>query len=235
MRNYFTLNGVDSRDFGVYISGQGTYSAPRREYKMVPIAGRNGDLVGNERRYENLGLTYPAFIYNNFKQNIRDFRNFLLSQVGYQRLTDSYNPNEFRMALYEGSFDPDVESKHDAGRFDIVFNCKPQRYLASGETVTTLTADGSINNPTRFNSQPLLKVFGTGQLGVNSDTITITNAEDWTVIDSELMDCYKGTVSKNPFVQFSSYNFPVFTPGANGIVLGPGITRVEITPRWWEL
>ena len=235
MRNWFTLNGVDSRDFGVYISGQGTFSAPRREYNMIPIPGRNGDLVGNEKRFENLELTYPAFIYTNFKENIRGFRNYLLSLVGYHRLTDSYHTDEFRMVLYEGEFEPDVKPKNDAGQFDIVFNCKPQRFLLTGETVTSLTEDGTITNPTRFNALPLLRVYGAGQIGVNGDTITISQADVYTDIDCEMMDCFKGLVNKNQFVTFSNYNFPVFAPGVNSISLGTGITRVEITPRWWRV
>lgn len=235
MRNWFVLNGVDSRDFGVYISGQGTFSAPRREYNMIPIPGRNGDLVGNEKRFENLELTYPAFIYTNFKQNIRNFRNFLLSLVGYHTLTDSYHTDEFRMALYEGEFEPEVQPKNDAGQFDIVFNCKPQRFLNSGTEVTTLTASGSITNPTRFASQPLLRVYGTGQLGINSDTITISRADVYTDIDCAMMDCFKGTTNRNQFVSFSSYNFPVLQAGENNFSLGSGISRVEITPRWWRL
>lgn len=235
MRNYFILNGVDSRDFGVYISGQGTFSAPRRSYNMIPVPGRNGDLVGNEKRFENLELTYPAFIYANFKQNIRDFRNFLLSQVGYQTLTDSYHPDEFRKVLYEGAFEPEVEPKNDAGSFEIVFNCKPQRFLNSGTQVTTLTASGSIINPTQFNSQPLLRVYGDGQLGIGSQTITISLSGTYTDIDCEMMDCFEGVYNRNNRVVFSDYNFPVFKPGINNISLGTGITRVEITPRWWQL
>lgn len=235
MRNYFELDSIDSRSFGVYISGQGTFSAPRREYNMVQIPGRNGDLVGNERRFENLELTYPAFIYANFDANIRDFRNFMLSLVGYHRLIDSYHPDEYRMVVYEGEFEPDVQKKNDAGAFDIVFNCKPQRFLLSGETVTTLTADGTITNPTLFNSQPLLRVYGEGELGINGDTITITEADGYTDIDCEMMDCYKGLENRNHYVEFTSYNFPVFTPGVNNISLGDGITQVDITPRWWRI
>ena len=235
MRNYFTLNGVDSRDFGVYITGSGTFSAPSREYNVVPIPGRNGNIVGSEKRFENLELKYPAFIYNNFDANIRDFRNFLLSLVGYHILIDTYHSDEFRMALYEGEFNPNVEPKNDAGAFDIVFNCKPQRFLLTGESVTTLTASGTITNPTLFNSQPLLRVFGTGQLGINSETITISAADTYTDIDCEMMDCFKGTANRNRYVSFSSYNFPVLAPGVNNISLGAGITKVEITPRWWRI
>ena len=63
MRNYLIFNGKDSRDFGVYISGQGTFGAPARAYNVIPIAGRNGDLVTHEKRLENISVTYRAFIY----------------------------------------------------------------------------------------------------------------------------------------------------------------------------
>ena len=235
MRNYFTLDGVDSRDFGVYISGKGTFNASARDYNMIPVPGRNGDLVGPEKRFQNGTLVYPAFIYANFKQQIEAFRNFLLSLVGYHDLIDSYHPNEIRKVLFEGPFEADVEPKNDAGRFDIEFNCKPQRFLASGNQVTTLTADGSITNPTRFDARPLLRVYGTGTLGIGSQSVTITQADVYTDIDCEMMDAFKGTANKNPYVQLTNHNFPVFVPGVNNISLGAGITQVDITPRWWTV
>lgn len=235
MRNYFTLNGVDSRTFGVYISGQGTFSAPEREYNTISVPGRNGDLIGPEKRFANGELEYPAFIYANFDENIANFRNFLLSLVGYHDLIDSYHPNEIRKVLFEGPFEPDVTKRNDAGSFDIEFNCKPQRFLTSGQEVITLTANGSVTNPTRFASQPLMRVYGAGILGIGSQSITILQADEYTDIDCEMMDAYKGTQSKNGYIQLTDYNFPVFEPGANNISLGTGITKVEITPRWWMI
>lgn len=134
MRNYFLFNGVDSRDYGVYISGQGTFSAPQKAYQFYNIPGRNGALLGNEHRLENISVSYEAFIYTNFDENLAAFRSFLLSINGYARLTDSYHPDEYRMAVYTGPFEPKVESKNDCGSFTITFSCKPQRYLFSGDT-----------------------------------------------------------------------------------------------------
>lgn len=235
MRNYFVLNGRDSRDFGVYISGQGTFSSPARSYNMLPVPGRNGDIVGIETRFENAELTYPAFIYSNFKQNIENFRAFLNSIFGYVKLVDSYHPDEFRMVLYPGPFEPEVVAKNNAGQFEITFNCKPQRFLTTGDTVTTLSASGTIENPTLFDAKPLLRVYGAGVLGINSDSITITSADGYTDIDCEMQDAFKGTANKNQYIQLSGYNFPVLAPGVNNIALGAGITSVEITPRWWTV
>lgn len=234
MRNYFEFGGLDSRNFGVYISGQGTFRSPQREYNFLSVPGRNGDLIGTERKFQNAELTYPAFIYSNFKQNISDFRNALNSLVGYQRLTDSYHTDEFRMAVYSAEFEPDVVPMNNAGEFEITFNCKPQRYLLTGETAIELTADGTITNPTLFDAQPLIVVTGRGDLGINSQTVTITGITPVT-IDCEMMDCYQGAYSRNDTVSFSDYKFPVLVPGVNNITISGNISKVVITPRWWRL
>lgn len=139
MRNYFTFDGIDSRSFGVYISGQGTFKAPARSYDAIEIPGKNGALLGIDSRLGNVELTYPAFIYSNFAENIAAFRAFLLSHKGYFKLKDSYHPDEFRLAYYPGPFEPDVTSANNAGSFDITFICKPQRYLESGQELVELS------------------------------------------------------------------------------------------------
>ena len=131
-RNYFVLDGVDSRTFGVYISGQGTFSSPARPYEARPIPGRYGDILTGGKRLENGVLTYPAFIVRDLESNIRALRNFLLSRSGYVRLTDSYHPEEFRMAAFVEAIKPEMEPYNESGRFSLEFVCKPQRFLLAG-------------------------------------------------------------------------------------------------------
>ncbi len=234
MRNYFTIDNTASTAFGVYISGQGTFKAPARSLNMLEVPGRDGDLIGFGTRLENVSMTYPAFIYADFNSNIEALRAFLLSLDGYHKLTDTYHPNEYRMVCYSGPFEPDVENNNKVGSFDITFNCKPQRFLVSGDTVSTFTAAGTISNPTKFNAKPFIRVYGTGTVGIGSQSITISQADGYTDIDCAMMDCFKGTVSKNQFVSFSGNDFPVIKPGNNGVTLS-GVTKVEITPRWWTV
>jgi len=235
MRNWLTFAGHDSRDYGVYISGSGTFDAPQRLYEIFQIPGRNGDLVGAERRLENIEVTYPAFIYSNFRQNMAALRGMLLSQIGYQRLEDTYHPDEFRMGLFSGPLVVEPTGRNDAGQFELTFTCKPQRYLKSGETAITVASGGSITNPTNFDARPLIKVTGYGQIQLGVTTITIASGFPSVTIDCEMMDCYSGTQSANSKVSFSGNNFPTLKPGSNGVVFGSGITSVEITPRWWRV
>lgn len=235
MRNYLTFNGKDIRDFGVYISGQGTFSAPARGYDFIQVPGRNGDLIGNERRLENLELTYPAFVYVDYKTSMRGLRSFLLSQIGYKRLIDTYHPDEYRLACFVGPLETETMNNNRAGNFDLVFMCKPQRYLLSGDEVQTFTAADTIRNPTLFDARPLIRVYGNGTLGIGDEYITIANSPyDYIDIDCDLMDAFRGATNCNQYVTVSGNDFPVIPPDETGISLS-GITRADITPRWWQV
>ena len=236
MRNYFTLDGVDSRTFGVYISGQGTFNAPVRDIDFIQIPGRNGDLIGLPTRLENGEYSYnDAFIYADFKNKIAAFKAFLLSKPGYRRLIDTYHPTEYRLVAYRGGLDVDPTTKNNAGKFDIVFAAKPQRYLLSGDTAVSLSASGTINNPTLFDALPLVRVYGAGVLTINGTDITISEANTYTDIDFESGYAYNGTDDRNAYVSLDVNDFPALIPGDNAITLGTGITRVDVTPRWWTV
>lgn len=236
MRNYLTIGGVDSRTYGVYISGSGVFNSPSRALELVNIPGRNGAIIlDSYARFDNIEVRYPAFIYSNFDSTLAAFRAILARSGNYRKIVDSYHPDEYRMGVYIGGLEVTPTKRLNAGSFDIVFNCKPQRFLASGDTVQTFTADGTINNPTQFSAGPLLRVYGAGTIGIGAGTITISQADVYTDIDCDLCLAYKGSINKNSFVSFPVYGGPVFGPGNNGVTLGTGITKIEITPRWWTI
>lgn len=234
MRNYLTIDSTDCRTFGLYISGSGVFNAPTRSLDMRQVPGRDGDLIGPSTRLQNGTLTYPAFIFNNFKSNLASLRAFLSSSATYRRLVDTYHPNEYRMVVFRGPLTVEPTRMLDAGQFDLVFECMPQRWLIVDDT--TLTASGTISNPTKFTSRPLLRVWGTGTLGVGSQSITISQADTYTDIDCDICYAYKGSVSKNSYVSVSGgVDFPTLPSGNTSITLGTGITKVVITPRWFTV
>ena len=234
MRGYLIFAGNDSRNYNVYLSGSGTYNSPAHQYSTYAVPGRSGDLVLDNKRWSNGLLIYPAFIAGDFANKMQSFRNVLNSYSGYQRLTDSYHTDEFRRALFQSAVSVKPTKVFDAGEFDITFNVDPRRFLLSGETVTTLTTSGSITNPTLFESRPLLRVYGTGTVKIGNDTITISTNASYTDIDCDLRECYRGTTNLSANVSLSGLDFPALKAGANNIVLS-GVTKVEITPRWYRL
>lgn len=182
------FDGEDSRDYGVYITGQAVYNAPEREVEMVSIPGRNGQFALDKGRFENIEVTYPAGIFadneEDFAEAISNFRNLLCSRKGYVRLQDEYHPNEYRMAIYKSGLEVEP-SMLRAGEFEIVFDCKPQRYLTSGEEAVAVDSGDVISNPTLFDSSPLLEVDGYGAVSFNGYDIEIENITYGDIISAQ--------------------------------------------------
>lgn len=172
-----TFDGENSGDYGIYITGAGTFNAPQRDVELVTIPGRNGSFALDHGRFENIEVTYPAGLYGSdetdFADKIAEARAWLCSKSGYVRLQDEYNPNEYRLAVYKSGLEVSP-ALLKAGEFDLVFECMPQRFLTSGETAETIESSGdTLTNPTLFNARPLLMVTGYGGLTINGHPIEI--------------------------------------------------------------
>lgn len=174
-----SFDNTSSRNYGVYITGEAVYNAPERDVEMISIPGRSGTFALDKGRFQNIEVTYPAGIFANteadFAQAVSDFRNLLCSRKGYVRLTDDYNPEEYRMAVYKDGLEVSP-TQLKAGEFNITFNCKPQRYLLDGEEAIDVSSGEVILNPTLFESSPMLEVKGYGTININNYQIDIENA-----------------------------------------------------------
>lgn len=237
MRNYFTLDGTDSRSFGLYISGQGVFDSPARDINFIQVPGRNGDLIGFSTRLRNGTLTYKdSFISADFHDNLAAFRAFALKSAGYRRLIDTYNPDEYRLVTFAGPLSVTPTNRNNAGKFNLVFNCMPQRFLASGDKTVTFNASSIITNPTQFDALPLIRVYGRGNLGIGTTNVIIqSHSFAYVDIDCAMGRAFYSAYSLDNKVSLSTIDYPSLKPGANGITLGSGITQVIITPRWWTV
>lgn len=175
-----SFDGEDSRNYGVYITGEAVYNAPERDVEMITIPGRNGSFALDNGRFQNIEVSYPAGIFADteadFRQAVSDFRNFLCSRKGYVRLQDEYNPDEYRMAVYKSGLEVDP-AMLKAGEFDIVFDCKPQRYLMGGEAAIDVSDGDTLLNPTLFESSPMLEIYGYGTVSFNNYDIEVLTTE----------------------------------------------------------
>ena len=267
--NYLTFDGFDSRDFGVFISGEGAFDAPARRGEMISIPGKNGSLFMDEGVFENIEVEYPAFIgtgYEHiFRQKLGDLRSALTSRDNYKRLTDTYHPDEFRLGVYRSGLEVDPSVITRAGSFTMKFDCKPQRFLLSGEDPIVLTSGALITNPTLFYAKPLLKVIGNGTVRIEPYEFIVSGNDGEIWIDSEIMESYKLVyvlhdltdeeivvikdehnrpiqVSKEAtpenmeaYIEFINYVYPQIRPGVVPVYISSGIQELTIIPRWWRL
>lgn len=128
LKNFY-IDGESSGDYGLFITGAAVYNAPAYDYEAVQVPGRSGDLLLDNGRFFNIEVTYPAFVPD--VRKMQAIRQWLFSKRGYCRICDDYNPDEYRMGAFSAGLSVAVFANR-AGSFDLVFNCKPQRFLFEG-------------------------------------------------------------------------------------------------------
>lgn len=183
--------GVNSADYDIYISGDGVYNAPERHVEMITVPGRDGLVALDMGRFENIEVVYPcgtfATTQEEFSEKLSAWRNAIMSLRGYQRLEDTYHPEEFREAVFMSAIEVEPVSYNRAGEFKLTFNCKPQRRLSVGDLPIPVDSGDVLENPSPFESRPLLEIEGHGDVNFNDYTVTVGDLYlgDTTILDAE--------------------------------------------------
>ena len=227
------FNGISSEEYGIQVEHPPGYNYAERDYTVVHIPGRNGDLIQDNGSFKNRTRSYPIALLtpnDSFVESANKIATWLCSPSGYSRLEDSYEPDYFNLAYYsEKNLVENI--LQGAGRTTIQFICKPQRFLKSGERTIILENADAIFNPTSFKAKPLLKIYGgTGNVTIGSITFTLTGISTYIMVDCEMQDAYKENQNENSKM---TGQFPVLNAGLNSISWTGSITKIEIMPRWW--
>lgn len=131
--NYFILGGIDSRDFDMIVSCDDAFAVPERDVDTYEVPGRNGDLIVDNGRFRNIDITYDVVIGKDFPEKINAFKRAIGTLRGYVRLEDTFDPDVYRMASVDKVRIKELGSRYNSGTFAITLNCKPQKFLKSGE------------------------------------------------------------------------------------------------------
>lgn len=232
-------NGRSSKSIGVEVETFPDYQSPKRSYDKLQVPGRNGDLIIDNGRWENVTRTYLIAIgsydipYYQFMNKVSEW---LHSSTTYAKLEDSYEPDYYRLAVYLEEVTMTNLFNH-GGEANISFDCKPQRFLKIGDDVITLTQKTTkLLNPTLYPSLPIIKVYGTGSgsLTINNCTVTITDIGTSFTLDSEIQDAYNGLANWNSKIKLTN-GFPVLQPRYSTVSFSGGISKLEVTPKWFTL
>jgi phage-related protein len=166
-------------------------------------------------------------------------------------LETSDDPDHFWLARVENS--PQIMQRmRMLAPFEITFDCKPQRFLKSGEETifleySTGTIVQKVYNQFGFPSRPLIRAHWntdsgnfiglqfSNEIGENT-AITARDVEGTDLfIDCDIHDAYNDFGNQNKHI--ATYDFPTLQAGENsiGIYGFDSLEFVEIIPRWWEL
>ncbi len=235
MADTFTFAGRESSAFFTFIADSNGWDSAARRLDAITVPGRNGTLTPlNSCSFENKSITYQCYMRKDMKSKLDELTGYLNSFQGYQRLEDTHHPDHFRLARYNGSFEVSVKDKVSAA-FNVVFDCMPQKFLKSGEEVTTLNTAGTIKNPTNYDAKPIIRIYGFGVVKIGQSAIKVIKpGVAFIEIDCDLMNTYEGADNRNANVELVGEPL-LLANKTNGITLSGEITKVEIIPRWYTI
>lgn len=259
MSDYITVGGVvvGGANTNIYVLDCNDDDAPEPDYEAVSIPGRSGDLHIWNERWKNKQVTYRCVCMKNASTVIPALITQLLAQYGYQRITDTLHDDYYKLGEFVGATNINYAMGRDAARFNLTFDCKPQKWLISGDTAITITSATTITNPTPFPAYPLLKLNGRGTVTLNH--VNSSPAVSYTIkstrpvysgatfsFDCDLMDGWPTaypTINDNGYITLSGTSGRACLQGngdtqisfSTADVTSPLMTKVIVTPRWYKL
>lgn len=238
------FNGISSRDFGIEVETAPDYQAAQRNVRDLDVPGRNGSLYIDDNTFANVERAYSVSFVSKDEDGPESFRSissaiaeWLAYTSGYCKLTDSYEPDYYRLARFIDEFQID-NIYNQAGSFELKFDCRPERFLVSGVEPVTITSGQYLINPTKFAAKPLIQITGSGNasLYVGSRRVQIAMGTTYTTatIDCEKEHVYTGSTSLDSITTLTGGGFPILQNGKTTITFS-NISSLKITPNWWTL
>lgn len=231
----FYLDGIDAKTIGINLQFPVSFSEAVPVSKAQTIPGKNGDLVYYTGSYENRSGVASCFcLQENVEKAISNAGRFLMGKKGYRRLETSDDPDHYWMARVENS--PRIEQRlRILAPFKIGFDCKPQRFLKSGEYAVEFSSDGYLYNIYGQIALPYITMYGSGSgsITIGNCVVDVKSIDGLLYLDSETQNAYNNDGNQN--MNINAPIFPTLPDGEIRIAFSGGIERIEIIPRWWEL
>lgn len=227
MEGWFRFKGKDSRSYDILISSPPQRVRPQRRTEEITIPGRHGVLTLDERAYEAYTISMECGTRGSDKLD-----EIIAWLDGAGELTLSTEPDKvYRASIYNKISVADQIYLYNS--FLLQFKVQPFKYSVNdfGEK-QELTAPTTVFNKGTVYSEPIITVFGSGDitLTVNGEDFPLYGVSEYITIDSERMEVYKGTANQNS--KFGGERFPCLEVGENAIGWTGNVTKVEIEPKW---
>ena len=236
-RGLIVYGGEASSDYGMVVSEAPTFERPTRKQTVYDVPGKNGGIIYQQDAWNDVQRSYKVWLTasgdDNLTTAVDAAEAWLNSQKGYTRLTDSFEPEVYRLAYYSGGVNV-INNLMQYGEATLTFTCRPERFFLSGEQPLSVSNGGKINNPTRFDAKPLIHIEGSGTVTIAFGGATMSaTLSDYINIDCETMNAYRlPAENKNSNI---SGTFPKLLPGVNTIATTGSVSAVVITPRFYTI
>ena len=222
------INNQNTKNLGFALVGRPSIPSADKKYETIEVEGRDGALtkfIG----YQDLkfSLKFNILFQSDIKQKLREIKG-LLSVAKTLAFDDS--PNFFYKIKQAQISDTETIIK-SSGVFTVEFIADPFEFESSSVLEYENPSNLLIRNNTTYFSQPVLKIFGQGNIKLfgNDELVEIKQINEGIVIDSEMQEAYYNDNNMNHQMLGS---FPVFAIGENKIRTEGNIDKIEILPNW---
>lgn len=224
---WFTFKGVDSREMGVIVTAMPETVRAERRIESITVAGRNGSLHTDEGVYESYDRTMECALIK--RARLDEITAWL---VGSGEMTFSTEPDKVYRVTIANKISI-AQMMRVFQKFQVVMDTQPFKYSvnAAGDALE-LTAPTTIRNSGTVYSEPIITVFGSGDvtLTINGADFPLYGVEESITIDSEMMEVFKGDTNQNG--KYGGADFPRFEVGKNEIRWTGHVSKIKIQPRW---
>lgn len=222
-KTWFIWKDINSLDFGIIINKLPPVIKAERNINKIEVLGRNGFLTEDYGTYKGYAKSVECTIRNlEYIDNLCSWLN------GFGNVIFSNEPDKIYRANIVNQI-PIEKIARNWRKFIIQFECQPFKYLES--ELLIINKPISIYNEGTFESQPYMKIHGSGDisLNINDEVIKLKNINNYIELDSEIMECFKDNINCNNYM---SGEFPIFKVGENRISWTGNVSKIEITPNW---
>ena len=226
MYNVF-FKDKSTHDFPLLVTDVGRRQKAAEQIERFEVPYRNGALTIRSDRYESYPREMRMVCTD--KDAIGGINEWL---DGHGILRTDLDKDGFFIADVVSGLEYENYLR-DIDAFSVEFLIEPFFYLDSGEIMITSTAAFSLINPGNIYSQPLITVYGSGDitLNINSQFVQLTGVETSITMDSKLALCYRDTLNMGAKM---IGEYILMDTGTNNIEWTGSVTKIEITPRWRE-
>lgn len=221
----YSFNGTDFGEVGLIVTKCSPPPCSQEEYDEITIPGRFDTLRVEKKTRKRIQIIAECTVVE--PDRLRDI--YALFQ-GKGTFIQRDEPDKFYYAV------PQIITPSNVilymNTMTLTFDCSPYAYAADNEAIEITAASATINNAGGVYSQPVWKLYGTGELTLtvnedNDNALVITDVDGYVIADAEKLICHKAGTFKR-----CSGKIPFLNVGDNYIQTNA--TKIEVTKneRW---
>lgn len=222
--DYFIWKGINSLDSNCDVYELPPIEGTQKQYNYKNIGNRVvTDREGNyQTRSKIVKLYYTG-------DNSDKMCNWL---CGIGKVTFSNQPEKYFKAYISNKIPFTELISNEVRELMVPFECEPFAYFTNGlEKIVLLEVLSELNNPGNSESEPVITVFGQGDINliIGQQVIKLKNVNEYITLDTPILDAYKNSDLKNSSV---IGEFPILPLGRFAIRWEGKVDKIDIVPNW---